>query len=105
MQGSTFSKCGGGPVGAMEGRERGHGVGERAHRLGGGGWLTSRREALWGGCGVRGVSGGGYRASCGGRGCYTMLHDVTGHARRNVAGGCLHEWPIPWQPSKRARGV
>jgi len=54
------------------GIRRGTGLSWKAYWLGCGDGLTSRREALWGGRGGRGVGGGGCGESRGGRGCHTM---------------------------------
>ena len=62
MDGSTFSNGGGGPVGPMEGREPGHGVGGDGPLAGRGGWVdlseggvVGGRWRLWGEqCGLRG---------------------------------------------------
>jgi len=63
--GDVSERWGGGRSGQWGGVRGGTG-------LGGGDALTSRREALWGGCRGRLVSTGCRGASCGGRGCQAM---------------------------------
>ena len=86
----------------MEGRKRGHGVGGEGPWAGRGGWVDlspgGGGGGRWGGLGVW----GGLRGELWGS---WMTRDMTGHAGRIVAGGCLRGWLIRWRPSKTGRGV
>jgi len=63
---------GGGPVGPIEGHERGHGVVPEGPLVGKGGWAVLLQVGLEGGRGGCGVRAGGCGASHEGRGCLSM---------------------------------
>ena len=68
----------------MEGRERGHRLGGEGPLAGRGGWAElSQGDVVGGLWGLQGELLGLW-----------ISRDVTGHAGRIEAGGCLRGWPI-----------